>query len=160
MEVFDRQGHEVIAEAMFSKTYYLALADVENGWNFGEEPVYDGETAEIFGFVAKSRKMFVVETEDENAEIEHKDKFYNISKTPTNKIFISFKQRGTPINERTIRQHLLVTNITPNEGAENQLWWENDETNRGEMKKIVAENISPKKINIGSSETLSWILVF
>ena len=160
MEVFDIEGHEVIAESMFAKTYWLALADVENGWSFDEEPIYEGTTANIFGFIAETRKLFVVETQDENADIEHKDKFYNISEIPTNKIFVSFKQRGTPINERIIRQHIMVTNIEPNEGAENQLWWETDEVDATKMKKIVAENISPKKLNIGSQETLSWILVF
>jgi len=158
MEVFDRQGHEIIAEAMESKKYYLALADVPDGWAFDEEPVYDGSVGNIFGFIAEHQKVFVVEAE--NGSIEHKDKFYDVSETPTNKIFISFKQRGTPIDERTIRQYVMVTGVTPNEGLENQLWWEADEMNTDTMKKLVAENISPKKITIGSQETLSWILVF
>lgn len=158
MEVFDKQGHEIIAEALESKKYYLALADVQDGWAFNEEPVYDGTVGEIFGFIGELQKNFVVEAE--NGEIEHKDKFYNISQAPTNKIFISFKQRGTPINERTIRQYIMVTGLTPNEGKENQLWWEVDEIDATNMKKLVGENISPKKINIGSQETLSWLLVF
>lgn len=158
MEVFDPEGHEIIAEAMEKKKYYLALADEENGWGFDEEPVYNGTVADIFGFIAEHQKVFVVESE--NGSIEHKDKFYDVSDTPTNKIFISFKQRGTPINERIIRQYVMVTNIEPNEGLENKLWWESNEMNVDNMKKLVAENISPKKINIGSQETLSWILVF
>lgn len=158
MEVFDAQGHEIIAEAMEKKKYYLALADTEDGWAFDEEPVYDGTVGDIFGFIAEHQKVFVFESE--NGTIEHKDKFYSVSETPTNKIFVSFKQRGTPINERTIRQYVMVTGITPNEGLENQLWWEHDEMDTTDMKKLVAENISPKKLNVGSQETLSWVLVF
>lgn len=158
MEVFDSQGRELIAEAMAKNTYYLALADVQDGWDFDQEPIYDGTVGNIFGFVGELQKNFVVEAE--NGEIEHKDKFYNISQTPTNKVFVSFKQRGTPINERTIRQYVMVTGPTPNEGKENQLWWETNEINTTNMKKLVGENISPKKINIGSQETLSWLLVF
>lgn len=158
MEVFDKQGHTIIAEAMEKKQYYLALADVADGWAFDEEPIYDGTVGDIFGFITEHYKVFVLE--DENGEIEHNDKFYAVSEEPTNKIFISFKQRGTPIDERTIRQYVMVTGIEPNEGLENQLWWEADEMNTEGMKKLVAENISPKKLNIGSQETLSWILVF
>lgn len=158
MEVFDREGHTIIAEAMEKKQYYLALADVENGWGFDEEEIYDGTVGAVFGFIPEHYKAFVVE--DEKGEIEHGDMRYAVSQEPTNRVFVSFKQRGTPIAERTIRQYIMVTGIEPNEGLENQLWWESDEMQTESMKKLVAENISPKKLNLGSQETLAWILVF
>jgi len=158
MEVFDKQGHEIIAESIKDRKFYLALADFEDGWGFGEEPVYDGTVGEIFGYIAENYKTFVVE--DANGDIEHKDKFYKAVTEPTNMVFVQFKQRGTPIDERIIRQYLMVTGITPNVGLENQTWWEKNEMNDTGMKKLVCENISPKKLNIGSQETLSWLLVF
>ena len=158
MEVFDNDGHIILAEAMMAKEYYLALADVEDGWDFNQEPLYDGTVGDVFGYIGEHYKVFV--QEDENGTLEHKDKFYSVSETATNRIFLSFKQRGTPINERIIRQQIITTNLNPNEGMENRLWWESNEMDASLMKKVVAENISPKKINLGSSETINWMLVF
>ena len=155
--VFDNEGKKAIAMAMMAQSFSLLLCDSKASWGFGDAPDYSGKIEEPFGAVKEHYKSYVVE--DEDGEIEFNGKRYSTTAEITNIISVSFKIKGSDIEGRTIRQELVVVDIS--EKNENNLTYQPiDNLDLSSMRKILGENISPKNIEVGSSEIISYIMTF
>ena len=154
--VFDNEGKEAIAMAMMAQSFSLLLCDSNASWGFGDAPDY-GKLEEPFGAVKEHYKSYVVE--DKNGDIDFNDKRYSTTEKITNMISVSFKIKGSDIEGKTVRQELVVVDIS--EKTENNLTYQPLENlNLSSMRKILGENISPKNIEVGSSEIISYIMTF
>ena len=160
MLIFDNEGHTLIASAMKDKQFFLALADSDEKWGYDKEPRYNGKQEKVFAYIGEHQKSFVVL--DSKGSIEFNGKRYRESSTPTNILLISFKLKGTELKGRTIRQEVVMSHeLSIHQSKEiNRLFLEAKEMDSRHLKRVIGENISPKKIEPGSNEVLNYVITF
>jgi hypothetical protein len=155
--VFDIEGKEAIAKAMIVQSFMLLLCDAKEPWGFGDAPNYDGTVEEPFGAIKEHYKSYV--KEDKNGDIEFNGKRYSSTEDITNMISVSFKLKGSDIEGKTVRQEIVAVDIAQ-KVEDNSLFQPILNLDLFSMRKILGENISPKNIEVGSSEIISYIMTF